>query len=306
MNNINQIELRMPNNSPYPITENFINTRYLYMWKIVRPSAGLWRLTTPNLSQQSNYDIQIQGLSNITCRSTLLEEMEPNTDTSGYTQLTTEPIIDFNLMVLTTCGNLTLSGVNITLVSSSGATLASYPSSQSDQFGTLTLIRIPQERFRIQTIVTLTNGTTVQRTEKPLISPTIYSIELRDRPRLLAPGETINMSYIVKSARTGPVTVRLQIIDTLGLINEDDVERDLTFTNETSGVQALTLRRNFSPKSTTNLVIFSVSTQNNQTKKFSCENDETVSIYLDINSASMIIGTHYLIISLLMFLYQMR
>jgi hypothetical protein len=63
----------------------------------------------------------------------------------------------------------------------------------------------------------------------------------------------------IKSARSGSNTVRLQIIDTLNLMNSDGVTRDLTVLNQTSGIQTLT----------TDLVIFSVSTQNNQTKQYS-------------------------------------
>lgn len=285
--------------------ENSVHTKYLYILKIVQPNTGEWRLTSSSSSQEFNYDIRIQSKSSVICRSTLQKEMESNTDSSGYTKLTTEPVIDSNLFVLTTCNDLLLSNVNISLINSAGNTIASYASTQSGQFGTLTSIRVPQEQFRIHTIITLTNGTKIQRIEKQLISPSSFSIELRNRPRILAPGETINMSYTIKSAKAGQVTVRLQIIDTWNLINKVDIERDITFVNETSGVQLLTLPSNSQPKSTTNLVVFSVSTQNIQTKKFLYENDEIESIYLDISSDSMIRIVHYPLILFHIFLYQM-
>jgi hypothetical protein len=274
------------------------------MWKILQPMSGAWRLTTSNVAGGFNYDVQIQGKTSIVCSSTLQKEMEPETDTTGYTQLTTEPIINSDLLILTTCENLLISNATISLIDSSGNIIASYLPIQSNEFGTFTPIHVPQQQFRIQTIITLSNGTTIQRLEKQLISPTIFSIELINQPYIVSPGQTISMNYTIKSNITDQVTVRLQVIDTMGFLGENGIEEDLTFINETSGMQTLTLPKNYGQKYATNLVIFSVSTQTNQTKKFAYENDETVSVYFDINSASFLKTINYFTIFLLLFFHH--
>jgi hypothetical protein len=270
------------------------------MWKILQPNTGAWYLTT---SEGFDYDVQIQGKTSIICLSTLQKEMEPNTDTSGYTQLTTEPIIDSDLLILTTCENLQFSNANISLIDQSGIIIASYSPFESNPLGTLTKIRVPQEQFRIQTIITLDNGTKIQRIEKQLISPTLFSIELTNQPYIVAPGAMIPMNYTIKSTISDQVSIRLQIIDTMNLMGNDGMEKNLTFINETSGIYTVTFPENYGQKFATNLVIFSVSTQNNQTKKFSYENDETVSVYLELISSSIIKTNNYFIISFLLLLY---
>ena len=293
---MNKIKLRTPTNSLYPLTSNFIYTKHLYMWNISRPTFGAWQLTAINLSQEFDYNVQIQGKTNIICSSTLQKEMEANADSNGYTQLTTEPIINSNLYVLTACENLINASVNISLISQSGKTIATYSSSESNQFGTITPIRIPQEQFRILTILTLSNGSIIQRTEKHLISPTSFSIELTNQPYIVLPGETIHMNYTIKSAIQNPVTLLLQITDTLKLIRNDPLQKILTFINRTSDTYIFTLPKNFRQPWTTDLVIFALSTQNNQTKKLSYENDETVPIYLDFSTASITKTVNYFVI----------
>ena len=274
------------------------------MWKILRPNAGVWHLITPNLSVGFEHDVQIQGSTSVVCSSTLQKEMEPDTDTSGYTQLNTEPIMDSNLLVLTTCENLVLTNANISLIDQSGNIIASYLPSQSNEIGTLTSIRIPRKQFRIQTIVTSNNGNKIQRIEKQLISPTMFSIELTNQPYITSLGETIQMNYTIKSAISDQVKINLKITDTLKLIENDGIEKNLTFINEISGTEMVTLPKNYKQTFTTDLVIFAISTQNNQTKKFSYENDETVSVYLELNSASILMTSNYFIISVVLLIYR--
>jgi hypothetical protein len=269
------------------------------MWKILQPSVGAWHFKMPKFSKLSTFDVQVQGKTSVVCSSTLQKEMEANTDSSGYTQLTTEPIIDSDLLVLTSCENILYSRANISLVDVSGNTIASYLPIESDQMEMFTKIRIPRQQFRIQTIVTLANGTIIQRMEKQLISPTILSIELTNQPYILSPNQTITMNYTIKSALSSQVNVHLQIIDTLKLLGKDGIKRDLTFTNEMKGMQMISLPIDQEETSITDLVIFSVSMQNNRTTTYSSENDETISIYLEFNSASAHTTLHYLITYLL-------
>lgn len=279
----------MPNGSYYPLTTTYRNTKYLYTWKITLPSAGQWRLTTSS----EIYDVQIQAKTNLSCSSTLQMQMEANTDSTGYTQLTTEPIFNSNPFVQTICENVQFSTVNISLIDQSGRIISTYSPNQTDALGALTPIQIPEQRFRILTTVQLSDGRFIQRMEKQLFSPTIYSIELRDRPRLLQPGQTINFTYLIKSAKSGTHTVRFQIIDILNLLTEDVIEKDLTFVNETSGIQKVTLTNNYESTLTTNLITFSVSTFDNQAQKYLYENDETASLYLDIDSSTTNLQTNY-------------
>jgi hypothetical protein len=80
---------------------------------------------------------------------------KPDTDTSGYTQSTTESIINSNLFVLTTCENLVFTNAIISLIYQPGNIIPSYSPTQSNQIETSTPIRIPRKPFRIQTIVIL-------------------------------------------------------------------------------------------------------------------------------------------------------
>lgn len=297
------MELRRPDNSLYPLAQTYNNTKHLYMWKISEPQIGAWHLKTADILGGLNYDLQIQGKTSIICSSTLQREMEPNTDTSGYTQLTTEPIMDSNLLVLTSCENLLITSITISLINQSGNVIASYSPAQSEPFVTLTLIRIPREQFRILTIITLANGTKIQRLENQLISPTIFSIELTNQPYIVKAGQTIEMNYTIQSGLVQPVTLRLQIIDTMNFMDEDDVGENLTFINQTSGTQLFTLPASYQEKLTTNLVVFSVSIENNQTHKFIYQNDDTVSVFMGIGSKSFSQTINYLIVSFLFFLY---
>lgn len=299
ISDIRQVELRKPDNSLYLLLGNAFNTKHLYMWKILQPSAGAWHLKVPKLSEFTTYDVQIQGKTSIFCSSTLQKEMEANADSSGYTQLTTEPIIDSDLLVLTSCENILYTRANISLVDIAGNIIASYSPVESDQMEMLTKILIPRQQFRIQTIVTLANGSIIQRMEKQLISPTILSIELRNQPYILSSNQTIPMNYTIKSALSGRVSVHLQITDTLKLMGNDGIKKDLTFTNEIDGMEMISLPMNHEETFTTDLVIFSVSMQNNRTTTYSHENEETVSIYLEFNSASTGTLLHYMTIALL-------
>jgi hypothetical protein len=72
-------------------------------------------------------------------------------------------------------------------------------------------------------------------------------------------------------------------------------------------MSSITLPKDYRRKQlTTDLVIFSVSTENNRTKKFSYENDEIVSVYLEFNSASVVKSMNYVIISVLLLMYHMH
>ncbi|UJR38739.1 hypothetical protein I4U23_031404 [Adineta vaga] len=258
INNINQIELRKPDNTIYLLTQNFIRTKHLYMWKIIQPSVGIWRLTTLNLSNIFNHDVQIQGKTSLICTSSLQKEIDLNVDSNGYTQLTTEPLIDSDLLILTTCENVQPVTVQISLIDQIGNILTNYTPYQSDQLGILTRIRVPNKSFRIQTILSLSNNEKVQRIEKQLISPTIFSIELIDQPYIVSEGETIQMNYTIRSTSKEKVTLRLQIYDILKLMGSDGIEQELTFINETSGTNTITLQEYNQEKFTTDLVIFAV------------------------------------------------
>ena len=141
----------------------------------------------------------------------------------------------------------------------------------------------------------------MQRLEKQLISPTTISIELTNQPFLMSLGETIDMNYTIKSTSRDRITVHLQILDTLKLFGDGGIEKDLTFANEISGTEKMTLPKKYQQKSSTNLVTFAVSTRNNQTKNFVLENDETVAVYFELNSASITRPIIHFFIGLLCF-----
>ncbi|CAF3342067.1 unnamed protein product [Rotaria sp. Silwood2] len=264
---LTQIQLRRPDNSIYSL-ETGLTKKNLYMWKIVQPHVSAWRLITYKLSNEFDHNIQIQGKTNIFCSSTLQKQMEENTDTSDYTQLTTEPIINSELIILTTCENVNYTSANIFLIDQSGQIINSYSQTESDESDTVTKIRVSQQAFRIEAILTLSNGNKIQRMEKHLISPMKYSIELTNQPYTLYIGQTIEMNYTIKSFTTRIVNLRLQIIDTFKLISNDVLEKNLTFFNETSEMTTFTLSKNYRQKIMDDMIIFALSTYNNQTNKY--------------------------------------
>ncbi|CAF2877217.1 unnamed protein product [Rotaria sp. Silwood2] len=71
----------------------------------------------------------------------------------------------------------------------------------------------------------LYDGTRIQRIEKQLISPTMFTIELINQPYILSIGETIQMNYTLKSLLSEKVDTRLQIRDTLNLIDSNGMEK---------------------------------------------------------------------------------
>ncbi|CAF1276430.1 unnamed protein product [Rotaria magnacalcarata] len=269
------------------------------MWKILQPQVGEWRLTTSKLPQACNLNIQMQGKSSVACSSSLQKDMAANADSSGYTELTTEPLIGSDLLILTTCENVNFTFANISLINQFGQVIESYSPSVTDQLDIVTKIRVPRQAFRIQTILQLSNGIRIQRIEKQLISPTMFTIELTNQPYILSPGETIQMNYTLKSSLSEQVYIRLQIRDTLNLIGTNDIEKNLTFTNETSQMDLFTLPINFRQKSINDMIIFTLSTYNNKTDKFSYENDDIAAVYFELNSSSIPKTTNYFIFFLL-------
>ncbi|CAF2754763.1 unnamed protein product [Rotaria sp. Silwood2] len=265
------------------------------MWKILKPYVGEWSLTTSKLSQSINLNVQIQGKSSVVCSSSLQKDMEANVDSYGYTELTTEPLIDSDLLILTTCENVNFTYANISLINQFGQVIESYAPLKLDQLEILTKIRVPQQAFRIQTMLQLSNGIRIQRIEKQIISPTMFTIELTNQPYILSIGETIQMNYTLKSSLSEQVYIRLQIRDTLNLISSNGIEKNLTFTNEISQMDLFTLPRNFQEKSINNMIIFTLSTYNNKTDKFSYENDDIALVYFELNSSSMSRTTTYVI-----------
>ncbi|CAF3153803.1 unnamed protein product [Rotaria sp. Silwood2] len=71
----------------------------------------------------------------------------------------------------------------------------------------------------------LYDGTRIQRIEKQLISSTMFTIELINQPYILSIGETIQMNYTLKSLLSEKVDTRLQIRDTLNLIDSNGMEK---------------------------------------------------------------------------------
>ncbi|CAF4653332.1 unnamed protein product, partial [Rotaria sp. Silwood2] len=197
-----------------------------------------------------------------------------NVDNNGYTELTTEPLIDSDLLILTTCENVNFTYANISLINQCGQVIESYAPLKLDQLGILTKIRVPRQAFRIQTMLQLSNGIQIQRIEKQLISPTMFTVELTNQPYMLSIGETIQMNYTLKSSISEQVYIHLQIRDTLNLISSNGIEKNLIFTNETSQMDLFTLPRSFQLKSINDMIIFTLSTYNNKTDQFSYENDD--------------------------------
>ncbi|CAF4671781.1 unnamed protein product, partial [Rotaria sp. Silwood2] len=152
------------------------------MWKILRPYVGVWRFTGLQLSQGNNFNVQIQGKSSVECSSSLQKDMEGNADSEGYTELTTEPLINSDLLIMTACENINFTNANISLINQYGQVIESYSPLKIDQLEIVTKIRVPQQAFRIQTILQLSDGTRIQRIEKQLISPTMFTIELINQP----------------------------------------------------------------------------------------------------------------------------
>ena len=255
------------------------------MWKMSKPNVGTWQLTVVPGQNTIDYNVQIQGKTNVTCSSILQRKMEVNADSSGYTQFTNEPLINSTLYVLTNCAQLTFVNVTIALVDLVGRIITVYKPTESDRNGIFTEIVIPQEKFRIQTRMTLADGTIIQRLEKQLITPTMYSIELFDQPYVLGIGETIQLNYTVRSGLRGTTKLRLQIIDTLQILTNDTIELNISFVNQTSGSYSMTLPNRTRERSIIDSVTFALASQNDQTKRFIYENDETFSVYLELNSA---------------------
>ncbi|CAF3333660.1 unnamed protein product [Rotaria sp. Silwood2] len=184
---------------------------------------------------------------------------------------------------------------NISIINQSGQIIESYSPFQSDHIEILTKIRVIRQSFRIQTILQLANSTKIQRIEKQLISPIMFTIELTNQPYMLSVGETIQMNYTINSSFSEQVHVRLQISDTLNLIDSDGIENNFILTKEISQMNLFTLPKNFRGKSMNDMVIFALSTYNNKTNKFSYENDDIVPVYFELNSASIVKTFNYFI-----------
>lgn len=302
--NLDGIQLFMPNNSIYPIKANYTNTKHLYMWRIGQPPIGKWRLTTANLTAQLNFTVEIQGKTNLIYSSTPQRKMLIDRDTSGYTLLTNEPLIHSDLLILTTYANLSVSSIVISLIDIQGNVISTYSSTQTASFGILTEINVPEQQFRIGTLLTLTDGRIIQRMEKQIISPTIYSIELTNPPFIVRPGEILRMNYTIKCAKPDDqVAVQLEIIDTLKLISNGTIQKNITFRNQTFDMETVLLSQTNQPKFTTSLVIFSISSFTN---KISYENDDMASLFIDVNSLSSTIQINYFLFIFVFIYFQLN
>ena len=160
-------------------------------------------------------------------------------------------------------------------------------------FSFLTWLNIRQQ---INQIAPFVHTNRAQRIEKQLFSPTIYSIELINRPRIVQPGQTVQLTSIIQSSQSGFHHLRFQIIDTQDFL----IETDLNFTNQTVQIQTMTFTSNL----TINLITFSVSRFDNRTGNYVVENDETASIYLDIDSSTQTFPiSNKLVLFIIVFLF---
>ncbi|CAF2881774.1 unnamed protein product [Rotaria sp. Silwood2] len=112
---------------------------------------------------------------------------------------------------------------------------------------------------------------------------------------MLSVGETIQMNYTINSSFSEQVHVRLQISDTLNLMDSDGIENNFILTKEISQMNLFTLLKNFRGKSMNDMVIFALSIYNNKTNKFSYKTDDIVPVYVELNSASIVKTFNYFI-----------
>lgn len=268
------------------------------MWKILQPDVGGWRLRISSSSQVFNLNVQIQGKSSIVCSSALQKNMEGNVDSTGYTELTTEPLVNSSLLILTTCENANFTTANISLIDQSGQIIVTYSPLKIDQGDIVTNISVPSKPFRIQTMLQLLNGVQVQRIEKQLISPSMFSINLINQPYIVSPGQTIQMNYTLKSLSPEKVNIRLQIRDVLGLVNSNNTEENFNFTNETAQMRSFTLPSDYAQNSINDIIIFTLLTYNSTTGKLAYQNDDIGLAYFD-HAPSIPRATKFFIFSLL-------
>lgn len=274
------------------------------MWRNYNPTPGIWKMNIVNTSTLVNYYVQIQAKTSFGCYSTLQKQMESTADSSGYTDLTNEPLINSIIFVSTSCDMTSTFTPTIQLIDEFGRNISNHSPLQIGASEIFTQIRVPNQKFRIKTIIRLPNGTIFQRIGKRLICPTIFSVELLDQPYVIAPGETIQMNYTIRSGLRTGTAIRLQIFDTLNLLNAESSGRNITFTNETVGSFFMTLPNQTSETSIINMVTFAVSTQDEKSGRFIYQNDETVPVYLDLNTGICLKGVPSLLIFCMALFYS--
>ena len=112
------------------------------------------------------------------------------------------------------------------------------------------------------------------------------------------------MNYTIKCAKPDDqVAVQLEIIDTLKLISNGTIQKNITFRNQTFDMETVLLSQTNQPKFTTSLVIFSISSFTN---KISYENDDMASLFIDVNSLSSTIQINYFLFIFVFIYFQLN
>ncbi|CAF2816456.1 unnamed protein product [Rotaria sp. Silwood2] len=195
----------------------------LYTIPVGTTESGEWTLIS---SMHVDHTIQVNAISQTICSSTIQKEIIDSSSNVSFTPLINQPIKDeTDLFILTICENLpsdlTTGYVNLIDANNGSNVLQTLTSIQISPTGFLSQLTVPDVNFRLNTVVKLQDGTTVQRGKKEIISPTSISLSIDDQPYFVIVNNTLLMNYTLYNHGRTQITITLRVIDTMGLLSTD-------------------------------------------------------------------------------------
>ncbi|CAF1566375.1 unnamed protein product [Rotaria sp. Silwood1] len=238
----------------------------LYTIPVGTTESGEWTLIS---SMDVDHTIQVNAISQTICSSAIQKEIIDSSSNISFTPLTNQPIKEeTDLFILTICENLPselkTGYVNLIDANNGSKVLQTLTPIQISPTGFLSRLTVPNVNFRLNTVVNLQDGTTVQRGKKEIISPTSISLSIDDQPYFVLVNNTLLINYTLYNHGQTQLTITLRVIDTMGLLSTDGFVKAysvaaISNVSDTIAMDAINIP-NMNSNSTviTNSIVFSI------------------------------------------------
>ncbi|CAM2712246.1 unnamed protein product [Rotaria socialis] len=264
-----------------PIPSSQTQFAFIYTVPLEQSDVGEWNIFSPITVA---HNIELNAISNISCSSTLQKQLVDSSSDLNFVTLTSRPIQgEKDLFVLTICDNLPLdliTGEVYLMDTKDGSSISEIltPIRVSPN-GFLSRINVPNDDFRLKTVVHLKDGSLIQRQEKRIISPTSIALSIDNQPYYVLLNEAVSMNYTLYNYGQNPLRVTLRVNDALGLLSSSGILKayDIVGNSNVSDTIEMNTRQIVDVSSNTTMitdsVLFSIAALN-------FEYEDKVSVYI--------------------------
>ena len=271
-------------------------TSYLLIFTVAQEilDTGEWTIVSP---MNVDHTIQLNAISEISCSSSLQQEIMDRSSSKSFAQLTTQPIQGKpDILVLTICENMpsTLKNGYVYLIDANNGSnvLEILTPTETSSTGFLTRMVVPNRDFRISTITHLQDGSRVQRQQSRVFSPTRISLTIDDQPYQVILNNTLSINYTIYNYDDVKLEIVLRVTDSLGLLSSSGILKSYNLngmSNMTDTIEMPTDKldaTDFNSTMMINSVIFSIAARD-------YEYDEAASVYIQEKEISLTNQTDY-------------